>query len=770
MSPPSRRQFLRRAGLLASVSALASATGCSTPSRNDSQEDPTDRPADSPIASTSPPTGPSEGSTDSPTDGSPQTDRSTPESVDFPPFDGSWNSYRGDVANTASTEDPGPPGSPTEVWRSVVSTGPPATAPAAADGAFYVVMASGALHALAAEDGSIRWATSRTVSTDVDPVAGDQTVVVADGDTLVGFATDTGNQQWTVSLAGMPIGLAVAGGQVVAATERELIAVSFGEGAVQWRHTVEGSVTTRPDLGEVVAAGLASGAVLALDPTTGASLWRQSVGDIAHAPAVAGGQVYVQAGDRLVALATADGEQVWSVTPRYGIDAPPVATPDGVYTLGFTTDADRPTETTETPTGPTETPMPADTEWYRAGVLALAPDGSERWEAELRDTYNFTSGPPERLSIVATDDRVYVQIASDLTALDAAAGERAWEAPVYARSPTVTDGVVSTGGTGRSVAAGTEKWEFSPRGGVGSAPSVAGNTVYVGSRDSHLYALAANSGDLRWRARTGGTVRTTPAVGENAVYVGSIRGSLYAFAKDDGSQLWEFETGGQPQSPTLADGTLYFGTFGPVLHAVSAADGTVTWRHDLGKDRIVGVPAVADGTVYCGDNGVLAAVDAADGTEQWRFEYGTVEVIQSTPTVAAGRVFANIDRSLYAFDASDGTELWSVDVAASNSPPAVKDGTVYTPTTSGISAVDAADATEQWQTAVGRNPWVATGDDTVYAGKYDTPVTALDPADGSQRWSHPVQASKVPGIAGEYLVAGEAGDQGQLHALGPPPE
>ena len=42
-------------------------------------------------------------------------------------------------------------------------------------------------------------------------------------------------------------------------------------------------------------------------------------------------------------------------------------------------------------------------------------------------------------------------------------------------------------------------WTFATGAALHSSPAVADGTVFIGSRDNHVYALDAASGDLRWR-------------------------------------------------------------------------------------------------------------------------------------------------------------------------------------------------------------------------------------------------------------------------------
>ena len=55
---------------------------------------------------------------------------------------------------------------------------------------------------------------------------------------------------------------------------------------------------------------------------------------------------------------------------------------------------------------------------------------------------------------------------------------------------------------------------------------MANGVVYVGSHDSHVYALNASTGAGLWRFATG-VVCNSPAVADGVVYVGSL--GVYAF-------------------------------------------------------------------------------------------------------------------------------------------------------------------------------------------------------------------------------------------------
>jgi len=57
----------------------------------------------------------------------------------------------------------------------------------------------------------------------------------------------------------------------------------------------------------------------------------------------------------------------------------------------------------------------------------------------------------------------------------------------------------------------------------------------VGSRDFHLYAADAATGELRWRFATQGPIDdSSPTVAGGRIYVGSLDSRVYALYADTG--------------------------------------------------------------------------------------------------------------------------------------------------------------------------------------------------------------------------------------------
>src|SRR2546426_1468249 len=91
---------------------------------------------------------------------------------------------------------------------------------------------------------------------------------------------------------------------------------------------------------------------------------------------------------------------------------------------------------------------------------------------------------------------------------DRDAGKAASNWPMFRGNPALT-----------GVASGTlpDKlsllWSFKTDGPVKSSAAIVGGRVFIGSGDSHVYALELGSGKKSWAAKTGGPVDSSPQIG-----------------------------------------------------------------------------------------------------------------------------------------------------------------------------------------------------------------------------------------------------------------
>jgi outer membrane protein assembly factor BamB len=177
-----------------------------------------------------------------------------------------------------------------------------------------------------------------------------------------------------------------------------------------------------------------------------------------------------------------------------------------------------------------------------------------------------------------------------------------------------------------------------------SSPSVVQDTVYVGSGDSYVYALDAESGALRWKFKTGNVVHATPTVVNDTVYIGSWDSYFYALDAKTGAERWRFKTGEDPDiynqvgiqsSAVVAGGLVFFGCRDANLYALNAATGEKVWSYANDGSWVISTPIVKDGTVYfaTSDSGLFHALDLETGAPKYQLGFNHWPMF-SSPAIA----------------------------------------------------------------------------------------------------------------------------------------
>ena len=217
---------------------------------------------------------------------------------------------------------------------------------------------------------------------------------------------------------------------------------------------------------------------------------------------------------------------------------------------------------------------------------------------------------------------------------------------------------------------GETLWRFELQGeernrAIYGTPAVVGDMVYVGGYDGLLYALTSDGQD-EWKTRVGGPLGGPivggPTVVDGVVLVGSSDGNLYAFDAAEGTDIWRFPTGNKVwASPAVANGVVYFGSLDQRVYAVSVENGDKVWEFKTGG-AISASPLVYEGRVYVGSfDSVFYAISASTGKEVWRFP-DAGNWYWSHAIAAEQTIFApSLDGNLYALDAGTGRLLWTME-------------------------------------------------------------------------------------------------------------
>lgn len=257
----------------------------------------------------------------------------------------------------------------------------------------------------------------------------------------------------------------------------------------------------------------------------------------------------------------------------------------------------------------------------------------------------------------------------------------AWEfssGDFYTASPTIAGSLVIFGGGDGSVRAfdradGTERWKFMTNGRVRSSPAVADGSVFVASFDGYLYSLDVATGAKRWAFATEGatlqsadfgfdrrSIQSSPSVVRGIVYFGSRDGHLYAVDARTGQVRWrathdDFSWG--ITSPAVRNDTVFEGSSDARFYrALRAADGSEIWRTPA-SGAVWSSPALTGSLLIAGDaSGAIHALDSRSGREIWRYQTGGP--VHSSPVIVDSLVIVGSgDGAVYAIRLTSGESL-----------------------------------------------------------------------------------------------------------------
>jgi outer membrane protein assembly factor BamB len=221
-------------------------------------------------------------------------------------------------------------------------------------------------------------------------------------------------------------------------------------------------------------------------------------------------------------------------------------------------------------------------------------------------------------------------------AFDAETGRIRWQRTIgpSESSPLLGEGLVVVGDWSHNVYAftastGNLRWHYHAGGLIKGAIALAGNRVYFGSYDTHVYALDVHTGKQVWRAssqpRIGrtGTFYANPAVAYGRVYLGATDGKMYSYGATSGKLRWSNGTGDFIYSSAAVwRRNVMVGSYDGNFYSFDAATGDVRWRFNAGG-KISGSPNVIDGIVYFSTlKGRTFGLDARNGKQVWSYPAG----------------------------------------------------------------------------------------------------------------------------------------------------
>ncbi|HEY5919284.1 MAG TPA: PQQ-binding-like beta-propeller repeat protein [Chryseolinea sp.] len=304
--------------------------------------------------------------------------------------------------------------------------------------------------------------------------------------------------------------------------------------------------------------------------------------------------------------------------------------------------------------------------------------------------WKFKTQGPIRGSSVADNSTIYFGSADGhLYAVNKNNGELVWkfktESPISS-TPALSGMLVLISSNNNSLYAvdrstGKLVWKYLMQPSVPSycswdyytaSPVVEGSRVFIGSGDSHLYALSME-GKLLWKYKTNGRIRTAALIKDGKVFQPSNDGTVYVLNAQDGKLLWKFETDGSTYdsrkfgwdrnsiyaSPILLDSIMIVASRDGKTYAVNTVTHKKKWDFTYGPTWAMSAAGEYN-VAYIGwsDNSLLSAIDVQTGKEKWKFQSGSLVY---TKPVLTGRdiYFGSADENLYCLQKSSGEKRWS---------------------------------------------------------------------------------------------------------------
>ena len=303
-------------------------------------------------------------------------------------------------------------------------------------------------------------------------------------------------------------------------------------------------------------------------------------------------------------------------------------------------------------------------------------NGGVVWSA---DTLGEESETPVAGGGIASDgQRVYVATgARRLMALDVNTGNPVWTSTLSepARSAPAVAGntiyLVTAGSVvyALSTANGQELWRYSgipETGGLlaSSSSAIAGGQVIVPFASGEVVGLDATKGELKWSGWLSRALRTAsistladisgrPVADRGMIFAGSVSGRTLAVREGSGERVWERNIG-TAHTPAVSGEGVFLVSLQGDAYGLERTTGSVRWTTKLPKAKgreVWAGPLLAGGTLWIGSNlGQLVGIDARSGEITSQRELGADGIIQS-PIAAGGRLFVITGRgAVIAFD------------------------------------------------------------------------------------------------------------------------
>ena len=207
-----------------------------------------------------------------------------------------------------------------------------------------------------------------------------------------------------------------------------------------------------------------------------------------------------------------------------------------------------------------------------------------------RLAWKYTTGQKIWASPTVSGDRVYVaSMDHNVHALSLTDGAVVWKHKIggaMATRPLVSNGLVIVGAFDKNLyaldaATGTERWTFTADDWFWASPVTDGTSIYAASMGGTVYALN-QSGTQAWKFTGKGPYIATPVVLAEGVVVVTDAGRLSLLNKASGSETWPYDAAVQVRAPLSSLGaTVYLGSLDSSVIAIDTAGSKQAWKQSL---------------------------------------------------------------------------------------------------------------------------------------------------------------------------------------------
>jgi outer membrane protein assembly factor BamB len=227
---------------------------------------------------------------------------------------------------------------------------------------------------------------------------------------------------------------------------------------------------------------------------------------------------------------------------------------------------------------------------------------------------------------------------------------------------------------------GAARWTYTSGGALRCGPTVAGSRLYVTSDDGVLHCIETRDARVVWQVRVNRTnANRLPPGDPNSkfdlhgaavtvvgatLFLGTHEGRVLALAAADGSAHWSFAAGDRfLAAPHVAGGRVFAGCYDGKVYALEAKSGALRWSFDA-KAPVTSTPVLVQDVVVVGSRAYdLWGLDANTGRPRWS-RYVWFTWIESSAAVAGRTAYVGSSdgAKLLAFDALTGRGVWTTDV------------------------------------------------------------------------------------------------------------